>query len=290
MKARRILTGLIALAVLGMALAAKPALAQDPTGRAAAAPLAPMGTAFTYQGQLIKNGEPVNGTCDFLFILYDAQTGDTLCDHEDKPNVTVTGGLFTVPNLDFGSVIFTGAARWLEVWVRYPAGSGSYVSIGSRQELTPTPYALHAGHATLANAAPWSGLIGVPDGFADDVDNDTLYTTDYTLRLTGTQLGIAPTYQLPQGCEYCTRRPDRLSRRDGPAGDDCGSDAVGGPVSTAPTTTTTWRLQGLTSPARSGRRIPPMNAGADLELAMHSNDEVVVHLDDDNNSGSSFTV
>ena len=78
MRTRRILTGLIALSVLGMALAARPALAQDPIGRAAAAPLAPMGTAFTYQGQLIKNGEPVNGTCDFRFILYDAQTGDTI--------------------------------------------------------------------------------------------------------------------------------------------------------------------------------------------------------------------
>ena len=161
-----------------------------------------MGTAFTYQGQLIQNGEPVYGTYDFRFVLYDAPTGDNIVAIiQDKPNVTVTGGLFTVPNLDFGSGIFTGAARWLEVSVRYPAGSGSYVSIGSRQELTPTPYALHAGHATLANAAPWSGLIGVPDSFADNVDNDTLYTTDYTLSLTGTQLSIAPTYQLPQGCD-----------------------------------------------------------------------------------------
>ena len=202
MRTRRILTGLIALAVLGIALAARPALAQDPIGRAAAAPLAGMGTAFTYQGQLIKDGVPVNGTYDFRFVLYDAPTGDNIVAIiQDKLNVTVTGGLFTVPNLDFGSVIFTGAARWLEVWVRYPAGSGSYVSIGSRQELTPTPYALHAGRATLANAAPWSGLIDVPDSFADNVDNDTLYTTDYTLSLTGTQLSIAPTYELPQGCE-----------------------------------------------------------------------------------------
>ena len=38
---------------------------------------------------------------------------------------------------------------------------------------------------TLANTAPWSGLIGVPAGFADNVDNDTTYTTDYTLTSDG---------------------------------------------------------------------------------------------------------
>ncbi len=27
---------------------------------------------FTYQGQVLQNGEPVNGTCDFQFSLWDA--------------------------------------------------------------------------------------------------------------------------------------------------------------------------------------------------------------------------
>ena len=161
-----------------------------------------MGTAFTYQGQLIKNGSPVNDACDFRFTLYDAQSGGSVVGtYQDKPSVTVTGGLFTVPDLDFGAGIFTGDARWLDVQVRCPAGSGGYAAVGSRQALTPTPYALHAGRSGLANAMAWSGLLGVPAGFADNVDNDTTYTVDATLKLTGTQLSIAPTYQLPQACD-----------------------------------------------------------------------------------------
>ena len=52
--------------------------------------------------------------------------------------------------------------------VRCPAGSGSYTVVGGLQGLTATPYALYT------TKAPWSGLIGVPVGFADGVDNDVV--------------------------------------------------------------------------------------------------------------------
>ena len=55
--------------------------------------------------------------------------------------------------------------------MRCPAGSGSYTTVGNRQELTATPYALYA---TAAGSAPWSGLTGVPAGFADGADNDVV--------------------------------------------------------------------------------------------------------------------
>ena len=56
--------------------------------------------------------------------------------------VPVTGGLFTVPDLDFGSAAFAGEARWLQVEVRCPP-DGTYTVVGDRQALTATPYALY---------------------------------------------------------------------------------------------------------------------------------------------------
>ncbi len=33
------------------------------------------GTAFTYQGRLMESGSPADGTYDFHFALYDAESG-----------------------------------------------------------------------------------------------------------------------------------------------------------------------------------------------------------------------
>jgi len=115
------------------------ALAAWPVGLCAAAPV---GTAFTYQGRLKDRGSATNGDYDFRFSLYDAltdghQVGSTI----SVDRVSVTNGLFAV-QLDFGNN-FRGSALWLEIEVA-PSGSGSYVVLSPRQELTPTPYALYA--------------------------------------------------------------------------------------------------------------------------------------------------
>jgi hypothetical protein len=130
----------------------------------AGAALAPAGTAFTYQGNLSDGGTPANGAYDFEFALHDAasggaQVGSTVT----KADVTVTAGLFTV-ELDFGGV-FDGTALWLEVSVRPGSSSDAYTPLSPRQPLTAAPYALYS------QAAPWSGLSGVPAGFADGVDD-----------------------------------------------------------------------------------------------------------------------
>jgi hypothetical protein len=117
---------------------------QDPQGT--------YGYAFTYQGQLQDAGGPVNGTCDLRFILWSAasggsQVGNTLT----LEGVEIQDGLFTA-RLDFGGGAHSGAARWLEVAVRCPAGSGGYVPLDPRQELTGAPAALSLALPFLAEA------------------------------------------------------------------------------------------------------------------------------------------
>lgn len=101
---------------------------------------APLGASFTYQGKLIRGGNPVNGTCDFEFRLWDAATGGAqLGSTQTKASVTIVNGLFTVA-LNFGQQ-FTGDARWLATAVKCP-GDGSFTALSPRQALTAAPYAL----------------------------------------------------------------------------------------------------------------------------------------------------
>jgi hypothetical protein len=150
-------------------------------------------TAFTYQGQLVTSSGPVTDTCDFQFMLYNALIGGfPVGGVQTVTETAVTDGVFSV-QLDFGSSHFTGQARWLEIGVRCPAGSGDYDTMSPRQALTPVPYALYA------LGAPWSGLASVPADLLDG-DDDTTYTSGIGLHLSGTTFGITDTYRLPQGC------------------------------------------------------------------------------------------
>jgi hypothetical protein len=129
-----------------------PAEAGPGTGRALTGE--PLGSAFTYQGQLLMGGAPVSGVCDLQFGLWDAATGGTLvATAQSATSVAVQNGLFTL-QLDFGAVAFNGGARWLEVGARCPAGSGAYEQLIPRQSLTAVPYALYA------MSVPWGSLAG----------------------------------------------------------------------------------------------------------------------------------
>jgi hypothetical protein len=101
--------------------------------------------AFTYQGVLESGVAPVDGTCDFRFDLWDAaEDGTQLGSVDDHLGVDVNDGRFAVTvnrSNVFGTDAFTGQAHWLRIQVRCPAGSGSYVELTPRQELTLAPYA-----------------------------------------------------------------------------------------------------------------------------------------------------
>jgi len=102
------------------------------------------GTAFTYQGQLEDDGSPANGFYDITVSVWDAvagpaQVGPTLT----NTAVEVVNGLFTV-TLDFGSGVFTGPDRWLEIGVQ-TNGGGGFSTLSPRTEVTAAPYAIFAG-------------------------------------------------------------------------------------------------------------------------------------------------
>ncbi|NLE61504.1 MAG: hypothetical protein GX616_24395, partial [Planctomycetes bacterium] len=124
----------------------------------------PLGTAFTYQGQLKSGGAPYTGTADMQFTLYDAAVaGNIVAGPIASGNVQVANGLFTT-TLDFGASAFNGEARWLETAVVTPAGGGSYIPLTPRQAVTPAPYALALpGLRTSQNGASPS-IIGEHGG------------------------------------------------------------------------------------------------------------------------------
>jgi hypothetical protein len=179
------LVSAIVLVLLLVLLPAGSAMGQG-EGPAASAVL---GTGFTYQGELMDSGgRPISSSCDFRFGLWDAAGGGTQVGAASTvPAVPVTEGLFTAlvnAGGEFGANAFVGQARWLQVAVRCPAGSGSYTALAPRQPLTAAPYALHS------LSAPWSGLGGVPAGFADGVDNDTTYAAGTGLSLNGGRFSV----------------------------------------------------------------------------------------------------
>jgi len=102
-----------------------------------------LGTAFTYQGRLTDaSGNPTPGPCDFQFSLWDAaSSGAQVGSTQTKTNVSLNNGHFSAA-LDFGATAFQGEARYLQIAVRCPAGSGSYTALSGRVELTAAPYAL----------------------------------------------------------------------------------------------------------------------------------------------------
>ena len=144
----------------------------------------PLTDTFTYQGVLKQNGVPFSGTCKKLdFYLLDvAVPPDPLqnwVDFNTFTNTVISNGLLNL-NLDFVAGAFNGDRRWLHIQQDCLNGTNP-VALTPTQELTAIPYAL------FSTKAPWAGLLGVPAGFADNVDNDTQYSagTGLTTDLTG---------------------------------------------------------------------------------------------------------
>jgi hypothetical protein len=140
-------------------------------GLATSAPAIPIGSSFTYQGELTDAGVPVAGAADFQFTLYDAELGGAIVGSMVQLDaVAVANGRLTA-QLDFGDS-FDGDARWLEIRVRSPhdpTDTQPFSILNPRQPLTATPYALRAANggwiesgAGIRNET--TGFVGVNRG------------------------------------------------------------------------------------------------------------------------------
>lgn len=125
-------------------------------------------TAFTYHGRLNNGSAPVTGTYDLRFSVYDTVAGGLLVAGPVPANaVDVANGLFTT-RIDFGAGVFTGPPRWLEISVR-PVGDPTFTTLGPRQELTSSPYAIRAQSAGTAAAVSAGSVVTSLNSLRDNV-------------------------------------------------------------------------------------------------------------------------
>ena len=140
----------------------------------------PLGTGFTFQGQIKEDGVPLDGTIDFQFTLWDSAgsghppTGGVQIGGAQVINaLPVTAGLFTVTlngGGEFGHEPFNGNARWLQVQVCRPAGNCRFTPLGPRQSVTAAPYA-----QTALSVLGGAGTDGHSLDAADGSPIDALY-------------------------------------------------------------------------------------------------------------------
>jgi hypothetical protein len=105
-------------------------------------------STLNYQGRLNDGAGPANGSYDLRFTLYSvAASGSPVALPLTNTATVVSNGLFTV-TLDFGSAVFDGSDRWLEVAAR-TNGAASFTALTPRQRIASAPYATQARNAEL---------------------------------------------------------------------------------------------------------------------------------------------
>jgi subtilisin-like proprotein convertase family protein len=125
---------------------------------------------FTYQGFITNAGTPVTGVRDirleFWSSPYSTFGGDNQGSYTAS-NVQVTNGRFSVTIPREATYLTDDRQLFAEVGVREP-GAGSFTVLSPRQQMTATPYAIHAESARLADFAtevlsvPWGSITNVP--------------------------------------------------------------------------------------------------------------------------------
>ncbi len=145
----------------------------------------PVGTSYTYQGQLTRLGGPVNNSADFRVTLWDAESAGTQVGDVEGlrfDDVLVVDGIFTL-TLDMGATAFTTDARWLEVSVRVPhdpSDSRPFVTLDPRQRITASPFALQTRGIFVNDAGDRVG-IGTTEPNAALTVGDGVNVADVTI-------------------------------------------------------------------------------------------------------------
>lgn len=137
---------------------------------------------LAYQGRISESGRPSTGTFEMRFRLFDtpeAGTGSPQGETVEAPGIVAQEGVFTAL-LDFGTAVFDGSPRYLEIGVRKAGSTGPYSILAPRQAITPVPYAVQTLNATPVNGlfsdAGGNVSIGsktLPDGVRLNVNGTT---------------------------------------------------------------------------------------------------------------------
>jgi hypothetical protein len=157
------------------------------------------GTAFTYQGRLQDGTNHACGFYDLTFGIWTAGTGPAQIGGTVTNLATgVTNGLFAVA-LDFGSGVFDGNPRWLEITVRTNGGE-MFTKLSPRQPLAATPYAIYASGV---NAAGISGTIS-----AANIGSGTITPNMLAPGAAGTNLAASGQSAVPSGGLLLSTNPN----------------------------------------------------------------------------------
>jgi hypothetical protein len=100
------------------------------------------GQTYTYQGRLLVNNQPANGSFEFVGSIFGVSVGGAPIGTASGSVVNVVNGLFTI-TLPANPATFSGGDRWLELRVRQGT-TGPLTLLSPRQRITPAPYAVRA--------------------------------------------------------------------------------------------------------------------------------------------------
>jgi len=110
---------------------------------------------ITYQGHLLVDGLPAEGSFDLEYRVFDSvMEGVQLGQTAIADDVVVSGGLLDV-ELDLGDA-FDSADAYLEISVRLGDSEDSFDILAPRQLITATPKAVHASKADAMTGLGWS--------------------------------------------------------------------------------------------------------------------------------------
>lgn len=117
-------------------------------------------TEFSYQGKLNDAGTP-SANYDFEFRLFNVVSGGTALATQQKLAVPVTNNVFSV-TLDFGSSVFDGSNRWLEIAVKRPADA-TYTTLTPRHQISSVPYSVKIKTADVATNSNQLGEVNASE-------------------------------------------------------------------------------------------------------------------------------
>lgn len=143
--------------------------------------------SFTYQGELIDSGSPAQGVYDITINAFaDENASGNILAESVHTGVEVNAGVFTINDVDLGSMAFDGLDLWLQVQVKKSADV-SFTVLSPLQKMRAVPYA-----STLIDKGATEGQVltfnetsgwvaSTPDSGTDDQNIENLSLSNTTL-------------------------------------------------------------------------------------------------------------